>query len=113
MISDEVGGNTHRVCVFELDRRVLELRDFASTVAPGSESVRGCLYVATTERQPHEEYASQKWGRSANRFVKSYGISIRYDLFNDCPPMSLDEARRMAVSRAAVLRERGYAVWQR
>jgi len=102
----------HNVYVVELDRAVLEERRFARA-NPGYNSSKPCLYVGATGLSPEKRFENHREGYKANRYVQRYGRRLRPELYEEYNPLSYEDAQEMEHELAAMLREKGYAVWQK
>jgi hypothetical protein len=102
----------HNVYVVELDSAVLGERRFASA-NPGHDLSKPCLYVGATGLSPEKRFENHKAGYKANRYVERYGLRLRPELYEEYNPLSYEDAQEMESELAAMLREKGYAVWQK
>ncbi|UCF05168.1 MAG: hypothetical protein JSV33_14820 [bacterium] len=102
----------HHVYVIELDKDVLQEPKFA-TANPDHGPSMDCLYVGSTGLTPEERFENHKTGYKSNRFVKRYGLRLRPLLYEEYNPLSYEDAREMEIELARMLREKGYAVWQK
>ena len=102
----------HNVYVVELDEGVLRERRFAAA-NPDRDPSKPCLYVGATGLSPEERFENHKAGYKANRYVERYGLKLRPELYEEYNPLSYEDAREMETELAAMLREKGYAVWQK
>ena len=102
----------HNVYVVELDGAVLRERRFA-LANPDRHSSKPCLYVGATGLSPEKRFENHKAGYKANRYVERYGLRLRSELYEEYNPLSYEDAQEMERELAAMLREKGYAVWQK
>jgi predicted GIY-YIG superfamily endonuclease len=102
----------YNIYVVELDRTVLDEPRFARE-NPGHDPAKPCYYVGMTGLSPERRFANHRAGYKANRFVRRYGVRLCPRLYEEHNPLSYDDAREMEVELARMLREKGYAVWQK
>jgi hypothetical protein len=102
----------YNVYVIELDRAVLNETKFLKE-NPGYVPEKPCLYVGLTGLSPEERYEKHKWGYKSNKYVRRYGLRLCPMLYEEYNPMSYEDAKEMEVVLAGMLREKGYAVWQK
>jgi hypothetical protein len=102
----------HNVYVVELDGAVLGEGRFARA-NPRHDPSRPCLYVGATGLSPEKRFENHKAGYKANRYVERYGLRLRPELYEEYNPLSYEDAQEMERELAAMLREKGYAVWQK
>lgn len=101
----------HNVYVVELDACVLKDRSFKKA-NPQYEAGKSCFYVGATGLSPYERFLNHKDGHKANRYVKTYGLHLRPDLFAVFNPMPYEAAIELEQELAEELRSKGHAVWQ-
>jgi len=77
------------------------------------ERPRACLYVGMTARTPEERFAQHSRGFKACRYVRRYGIGLCPKLYETLNPLTYEDACRTEIELARVLRQRGFAVWQK
>jgi predicted GIY-YIG superfamily endonuclease len=94
----------------ELDRAVLERRDFRERNAGGAAS--GCLYVGVTGLEPEQRFERHLQGTQSARHVKRYGRRLRLDLVEGFSRLPYRVAVAMEPKVAAWLRAQGFGVWQ-
>lgn len=102
----------HNVYVIELDRAVLDEPRFAAA-NPRHYPEKPCVYVGSTGLSPEKRFENHKSGRKANRFVRKYGLRLLPMLYEEYNPLGYEDACEMEEELAAMLREKGYAVWQK
>ena len=52
-------------------------------------------------------------GYKSNRFVRRYGLRLLPMLYDEYNPLGYEDAYEMEIELASMLREKGYAVWQK
>jgi len=102
----------HNIYVVELDKKVLEDRNFTEA-NPDYNPAKPCAYVGITGLTPEKRFANHKAGIKANKYVKRYGIRLRPRLFSKYNPMTYEDAQKMEADLASRLRRKGYGVWQK
>jgi predicted GIY-YIG superfamily endonuclease len=70
------------------------------------------LYVGHSVRSPEERFEQHRSGFKASRYTRGNAIRLRMDLADSLIFPTRSEAELMEERHAAILRERGYAVWQ-
>jgi hypothetical protein len=102
---------TYHIYVIELEAAVLTFRKVREENPLYVEGMP-CLYVGQTARSPEERFEQHVSGVKSNRYVRTFGIRLRPDLFERYNPLrSREEAEAMEQRLAEKLRTRGYAVW--
>ncbi|MBN1163026.1 MAG: hypothetical protein JXB45_00470 [Candidatus Krumholzibacteriota bacterium] len=102
----------HYVYVVELDRAVWNERRFRDA-NPGYDHEKPCLYVGLTGLDPEKRFENHLAGYKSNRYVHRYGRRLYPRLYEEYNPLSYEDGREMEVELARMLREKGYAVWQK
>ena len=104
----------YTVYVIELSPDVLSLRRFAEA-NPGYiyDPAHPPLYVGHSVRSPEKRFEQHRSGFKASRYTRSNAIRLRMDLAGSLIFPTRSEAELIEQRHAAILRERGYAVWQR
>jgi hypothetical protein len=102
----------HNVYVVELDKTVLNEPRFARA-NPQHDPEKSCLYVGATGLRPEERFENHKSGYKGNSYVRRYGLRLRPELYEEYNPLSYEDAGEMEMELARMLREKGYAVWQK
>ena len=104
----------YSVYVIELSPDVLSLRRFAEA-NPGYtyDPTHPPLYVGHSVRSPEERFEQHRSGFKASRYTRGNAIRLRMDLAGSLIFPTRSEAELIEQRHAAILRERGYAVWQR
>lgn len=102
----------HNVYVIELDPAVLEESRF-SAANPSHDAEKPCVYVGSTGLTPEKRFENHKAGYKSNRFVELYGLRLLPLLYEEYNPLSYEDACEMEEELAKMLREKGYAVWQK
>jgi predicted GIY-YIG superfamily endonuclease len=101
----------HNVYVIELDKAVLQSKDFLAK-NPGHDPAKTCLYVGMTGKTPEERFAQHKEGFKSCRFAKKHGLRLRPQLYQLLNPMSFEACKLKEIELAETLRAAGHAVWQ-
>ena len=103
----------YTVYVFELSADVLSLGRFAEA-NPGYtyNPARPPLYVGHSVRTPEERFEQHRVGEKASRYTRGNAICLRRDLAGSLIFPTRREAELMEERHAAILRARGFAVWQ-
>lgn len=102
----------HNVYVIELDGAVLEESRF-SAANPSHDPDKPCVYVGSTGLTPEKRFENHMAGYKSNRFVRRYGLRLLPMLYGEYNPLGYDDACDMEIELARMLREKGYAVWQK
>jgi len=104
----------YKVYVIELSPDVLSLKRFAEA-NPGYtyDPTHPPLYVGHSVRSPDERFEQHRSGFKASRYTRGNAIRLRMDLAGSLIFPTRSEAELIEQRHAAILRERGYAVWQR
>ena len=100
----------HSLYAVELDRAVLDRKDFRDRNPGGAAS--GCLYVGITGLKPEQRFERHLEGTQSARLVKKYGRRLRLDLVEGFSRLPYPVAAVMEPKVAAWLRSQGFAVWQ-
>lgn len=102
---------TYNLYVVDLDKDVLSVKKFRD-MNPGYIDDYPCVYVGQTAKSPDDRFDQHKAGIHANRYVKKYGLRLRYKLFEQYNPISTrKEAEYKEALLGEHLRKRGFAVW--
>ena len=102
----------HNVYVIELDRAVLGESRF-SAANPSHDPGKPCVYVGATGLTPEKRFENHMAGYKSNRFVRRYGLHLLPMLYEEYNPLGYEDACEMESELARMLREKGYAVWQK
>ena len=102
----------HHVYVIELDEKVSREKRFVRA-NPDRDPSKPCLYVGATGLSPERRFENHKAGYKANRYVERFGLRLRPELYEEYNPLSYEDAHDMERELAAMLREKGYGVWQK
>lgn len=102
----------HNIYVVELDPSVLDEPRFARE-NPDHDPSKPCYYIGMTGLSPERRFENHKAGYKANRFVREYGRRLCPMLYEEHNPLAYEDACEMEVALAEMLREKGYAVWQK
>ena len=101
----------YNVYVIELDPEVLSCSRFARA-NPDRQDDMPCVYVGSTALAPEERFKQHLAGHKANRYVFRYGVRLQPELYGNYLGFELrKEAEGAEAGLAALLRQRGYAVW--
>jgi hypothetical protein len=92
-----------------LDERVVQLRN-VQKLNPDRDLKKPCVYVGMTGIAPSLRFKKHKAGYKASRYVRTYGIRLMPELYEDLNPLSYDEAVIAEQGLARRLRSEGYTV---
>lgn len=101
----------YNVYVIELDRVVLEKREFRE-VNPAYNEAKPCVYVGQTSKKPEDRFSQHKAGMRSASLVRQHGVRLRprlYEKFNPLPSRIKAESKEKWL--AENLRKKGYGVW--
>ncbi len=101
----------HHVYVVELADRVWNEPRFRRA-NPDYRLGRPFVYVGMTGLDPDLRFDKHKAGIQANRFVQTYGLRLRPDLYECFNPLPYAAACELEVELAIGWREQGWGVWQ-
>jgi hypothetical protein len=103
----------YTVYVIELSADVLSLGHFADA-NPGYtyNPARPPLYVGHSVRTPKERFEQHRIGKKASRYTRGNAVCLRMDLAGSLIFLARSEAELMEERHAALLRAKGFAVWQ-
>ena len=104
----------YTIYFIELSPEVLSLGRFAEA-NPGYtyDPTHPPLYVGHSVRSPEKRFEQHRSGFKASRYTRGNAIRLRMDLAGSLIFPTRSEAELIEQRHAAILRERGYAVWQR
>ena len=104
----------YTVYVIELSADILARRRFAEA-NPGYtyDPTHPPVYVGHTVRTPEERFEQHRAGIKASRYTRGKAIRLRMDLAGTLVFATRKEAEIMEKRHATILRERGFAVWQK
>ena len=104
----------YTVYVIELSADILSRRRFTEA-NPGYtyDPAHPPVYVGHTVRTPEERFEQHRTGTKASRYTREKAVRLRMDLAGELVFPTRDQAERMEERHAAILRTKGFAVWQK
>jgi len=70
-----------------------------------------CFYVGQTGLDPDVRFDNHKRGYKGNRYVKTFGLHLRPDIYEKYNPLSYSDSLKIEAELALWLRSLGHAVW--
>jgi hypothetical protein len=92
-----------------LDERVAQLKSVRK-LNPERDIKKPCVYVGMTGIAPSLRFKKHKAGYKASRYVRTYGMRLMPELYEELNPLSYDEAVIAEQGLARRLRSEGYTV---
>ena len=110
-MSKNTQASQHNVYVIELDKEVLQFKDFVMA-NPAYKEGMPCLFVGETRHAPKKRFNYHLVGYKSHEYVRRYARRLAPEYYANLNPVNCDQAKEVENHLAAKLRAMGYAVWQ-